>query len=371
MKPLILCLLLVCTVSVFAQSSDRDTEKDALCEKWNSAPLPADASGIPEPKSFPRCDSYKLYSGIGGKVDFVATRKCAWSERLAMEAGLRQASGDPIPWAIGGSIILTELYANGEGVQKNVPLALRLACEANGDEGEELEDLVKRMEQSTATKFRYCDHAFDTFTMNFCASYDAEIGDQERSDLLKHLSSNWTQTQRDALARLTKSEIAYAKAHEIGEINTGGTIRDLNAIGAYNEVRGDFVEALKSFEKGRLPNDSAKNAADADVELNRIFRKAIAMAKVQNPDYGPPEPERIRAAERAWISYRDMWVEFAKIRYPTTSSESWLALLTQDRIAVLNQTLCQIGELEGQDDPSLTKCEDVLKGDASLAGPLP
>jgi len=346
MKSLILCVFLACTVSVVAQVSDGDPKKDALCEKWKSIPLPAEASSLPKPASFPTCDSYKLYSGIGGEIDFQAARNCAWSERLAMKAEVQQNSSDPISSVIGGSVILSQLYANGEGVQKNLPLALRLACEKEASEElDAIEDLASRLEKpdSSIKKFRYCDHAMTTFSMNFCASYDAEVRDQQRSDELKQLSADWTQPQKEAFDLLIKSQASYAIAHAQGEINTGGTIRGLMAIGSEQSLRDNFVEVLKAFEKGQLPQGSAADASKSDSELNELFRKDIAASKKQKPDYGSPLPKGIQAAQRAWLKYRDAWIAFAKLRYPTVSPDSWLTLLTNDRIAVLRDTYSEIG----------------------------
>jgi hypothetical protein len=37
-------------------------------------------------------------------------------------------------------------------------------------------------------------------------------------------------------------------------------------------------------------------------------------------------------AERAWLRYRDAWVAFARMHYPNTDSNAWLALLAKNRI---------------------------------------
>ena len=360
MKPLILCLMLACAASVFAQFSDRDVEKDALCEKWNSVPLPADASGIPEPKSFPRCDSYKLYSGIGGKVDFVAARKCAWSERLATEAGLRQTSGDPIPWAIGGSIILTELYANGEGVQKNIPLALRLACEANGDEGKELEDLLKRMEQPNATKFSYCDHAYDTFTMNFCAAYTSEIEDDKRAQAISRLSSNWTQAQKSTFADAQKAFEEYVTTVGRRETYLGGTIRNIRVDGVEQELKQAFFDELLKFEHGDLPHGSSPDYQHADSDLNTVYRKVLDAAK--SPEYpsddGEIQPGGIHDTERSWLHYRDAWIAFAQLRYPSTSQNAWSQWLTATRTKRLKLVLCEFNSKDSLCTPEILKSLD-------------
>ena len=44
---------------------------------------------------------------------------------------------------------------------------------------------------------------------------------------------------------------------------------------------------------------------------------------------------KIRDAERAWQVYRDAFVEFAKLRWPSVSGDSWLTLLNNERMKQL------------------------------------
>jgi hypothetical protein len=127
-KPwLALAVLTICTAQLFAQLGD-DPEMKSACAKYEETPLPAEALAVAAPKRWPFCNSYKFYAGTHTKADYEAARKCAWSERLASQAGL-----EPLYLfgrAFGGSAMLTMLYSNGEGVEKNIPLAIRFACES-------------------------------------------------------------------------------------------------------------------------------------------------------------------------------------------------------------------------------------------------
>ena len=76
-------------------------------------------------------------------------------------------------------------------------------------------------------------------------------------------------------------------------------------------------------------------AVKADKDLNAAYAGVIDPLVQQAKDGGaeclkPVEP--IRAAERAWIVYRDAWVRFAKVRWPEVSEDSWLTFLSEERV---------------------------------------
>jgi hypothetical protein len=116
--------IFLCALPLAAQLEDADAAIRNKCAEYEKTPLPPEASEIAQPKAWPDCNSYKRYSGIGEKVDYAAALQCAWSERLAQQAGLRPTY--TIASVFGGSAMLSVLYANGQGVEKEMTLALRL-----------------------------------------------------------------------------------------------------------------------------------------------------------------------------------------------------------------------------------------------------
>ena len=74
------------------------------------------------------------------------------------------------------------------------------------------------------------------------------------------------------------------------------------------------------------------------------------------------QPKGIRDAERAWLKYRDSWIAFAKLRYPSVPADAWLVLLTNDRTSILDGSFCDIDVVEGP-------C--IHKGDTWKPSPLP
>jgi uncharacterized protein YecT (DUF1311 family) len=356
--------LMACAVPLFAQLQYTDAKTKAECARYAQTPLPAEATSIAAQKQWPTCTSYKLYSGIGTNVDVEAARRCAWQERSAMQAGL--APRYTVAGVLGGPAMLATLYSNGEGAERNIPLAVRFACEAGGAPAE-IEGRIEHIESlgsrpiSSGAKFKFCDDTTSGFMDGFCTSYEAELSDQGRTNTIKDLSSKWPEPQQSAFATLEKAQQAYAEAHGKGEIESSGTSRAAQEIAAQQSLRDSFLDAIKSFEKGDLPHHSVAEAQQTDSDLNRVFREAIADAETTKSKYGAVQPDGIRTAERAWLAYRDAWIAFAKLRYPSVRAEAWLTLLTMDRIATIHGGPCE-------SDPDNSQCEQQ---DTRTPRPLP
>jgi uncharacterized protein YecT (DUF1311 family) len=362
---LVAFLIAISALRLAAQLELADSATQNKCKQYVATPLPPEAAQVPTPKVWPDCNSYRLYSGIGTKADYAAARRCAWSERVAQQAGLEPRH--TIASVFGGSAMLTVLYTNGEGVPKDKALALRFACEADGAAAEisyRLKDIEARFAKTAATKkkFDFCDDITSGFMQGFCAAYGSEFADQQRIAAVRAFSARMSQAQREVFDQLNKLQKEYAHAHADGEVDTSGTARAMNEIDAEDSLRDDFLAALRSFESGKLPTGSAAAYKDTDAELNLTYGKEMNNAEEHKSEYGAVQPEGIRAAERTWLKYRDAWVEFAKLRYPHMAPEIWLTLLTKDRISVLNGSFC---DMDAEDGPC------AQKGDTWKPSPLP
>ena len=339
---LVVLMLVVPVLPLWGQLADAGPETKTKCEQYLKPPLPKEADLVPTPNKWPSCASYKLYSGIGTNVDYTAARKCAWSERLATKAGLEPRY--TIGRVFGGAAMLTRIYANGEGVDRNLPLALRFTCEAEGAPAEigiRVESLETLRDDPTkkSDRFDFCDATTSGFMMGFCAAYGSELEEQKRKQQLAEIAQNWTVPQQITFRLLVHAEEAYAKAHAAGEVDLSGSARAMYEIEEEDGVRDNFLEALKTYEKGALPKPSG-SAVESDKTLNREYKKAIANAEAHKDDYGAIQPEGIRSTERAWLKYRDAWVAFAKARYPSVNESAWLKLLNDDRVLVLTGKCC-------------------------------
>lgn len=342
-----LFLLLAAALPIHAQDAPSDQ-----CKEFATVPLPSEAA-VAKPSEYPACESYKSYAGIGHPIDYAGARACAWQERAAQLADLQPRNG--IAAVFGGSAMLTVLYANGEGVQQNFPLALRMACEAGGAPAEikiRLDDLQKRQDHPDpkAAKFDFCNDITSGFMMGFCTARSEEIDGQMRSSKFAQLSRSWSQPQQAAFEHMLSLEAEYAEAHARGEIDLSGTARAMFQIDAESSLKDDILAAIQSFEAGKPPHATAITAAQADAELNRAYRKMLQEAEGHKDEYGAIQPEGIRAAERAWLRYRDAWLGFAELRYPAVPREVWLDLLTKDRTLILLGKSCgALEECDGEE----------------------
>jgi hypothetical protein len=359
-------ILTICAVRLFAQLEEPNRVVKSKCAKYEQTPLPAEALNVAVPKHWPNCNSYRGYDA-NSRMTFEAARQCAWSERLASQKGLEPYYSKGRLFA--GSAILTLLYANGDGVEKNIPLAIRFACESGWAPGE-IEGHVKHIEAADKDSiskdgaFRFCDDPTSDFMEEFCESYDAKLADQARSDALKHLSSDWPELQRTALAMLEEALMTYSMAHGKGEVNTAGASRASQQFRAQQSVRDSFLAAIRSYEKGDLPHYAAAEARQSNAELDRVYAKAVENAEAAGSNHDSESsvrPDDLRTAELAWRKYRDAWIIFARFRYPSVTEESWLTLLTNDRLATLRGGPCET-------DPDDSGCE---QRDTQAARPLP
>jgi uncharacterized protein YecT (DUF1311 family) len=362
---LTLMLLLTSASPMTAQLSMAGTATQNKCKEYSKTPLPNEAASVSSPKIWPNCNSYKLYNGIGTKIDSTAARKCAWSERLAQQKGIEPRYTTAS--VFGGSAMLTVIYANGQGVKQNYPLALRFACEAGGAPAEigiRLEHLESLLTKAAPnSNFDFCNDITSGFMQGFCAGLSSEMSDQSRTANLNALKSGMTEEQRSAFDLLVKAQQNYARAHAGGEIELGGTARAMYQIDAEDSLHDDFLLALQTYEKGQKPpSTSASDYHEADEYLNSQYRESIANAEKNKTEYGAVQPGGIRNTERAWLKYRDAWLAFAKLRYPQVAAEAWLTLLTKDRTSILDGSFCDMDAVDG-------KCK--WTGDTWKPSPLP
>ena len=278
------------------------------------------------------CSSEDFYYADAGKPDYVQARLCAYVER---------SKGNDVMF--GGAAVLMMIYANGDGVARNLPLAKRFACEVDGAPAEldgrlqHLDALAKATQHSE--RFDLCDDITSGYMMGFCASRAADAAKVQRDRRTTALTAGWNDADRAAFASLQAAADAYFDAVVDGEVDMGGTARGALAIGAREALEDALADNLARFERGDLPRGDAAQFAAADKSLNASYAAAMRAAKVEaGEDFsalGTVKPEGIRAAERAWINYRDAWVAFGAQRYPAVAPQSWRTHFTVERDAAL------------------------------------
>jgi uncharacterized protein YecT (DUF1311 family) len=368
-------LLYVSTARLFGQLEHADAETKAKCEKYLQTPLPAEAATVASPIKFPTCESlYFYYGSWDTPSNFTAARKCAWEERafILKEGGkLLSDPNTPIPLDMiaGGPATLAMIYANGLSVPRNIPLAMRFVCEASYSDYP-IDTALNGLE-AAATKpspvakkdyFKMCEYQGTTPIATICAEWDEQARNDERLQTIRTLTMNWKPSEISAFLQLRIYADTYFHSHAVGELNRAGTARGIQATEELGKFRDGFLNSLKTLNQHlplhSLPDDYRK----VDLTLNEIYGKLLKNADAHKSEYGTVQPEGIRDTERAWLKYRDAWVAFAKLHYPSVNEDTWLTLLTNDRTAVLKGTFCEIGS---GDEP----CDDEVNEQSPSPSP--
>jgi hypothetical protein len=321
-----------------AVAQNTSVELTARCSAYASIPLPAEAEKAPVPETPPACASYRSYRGIGRQVNYSEARECAWQERLAQQADLRQNPKEPIAWIVGGSLILADIYFNGTGVKRNLPLAMRFACESEeGMARLALPDIAKFNGSSRAHgPFEFCDYAVSTPTMNFCSEYASEIENDRRSRYYNSLKSSMTREQQAAFEKLLAAENAYIGAHA-SEVDQGGTIRAMRTGGSQGILKDLFHTEIVHFEHQKWPVLPDNQITMADPWLHREYVNKFQQLRTKTKESieeGAVSAEHFSSVEETWKTYRDAWVAFARLRYPAAVALI-LAEITLDRYRLL------------------------------------
>lgn len=330
-------VMAACTL-VSAALAQTTSELPAQCSGYASVPLPAEAESVPAPKTVPDCASYRSYRGIGRPVNYPEARACAWRERLAQEAQLGQSQKEPDAWVVGGSLILADIYFNGAGVNRNIPLAMRFACEA--EEGMAMLALpgIEKLNGSLPVHgpFEFCDYAATTFTMNFCTGYASEIETNRRYRYYDTLKSQMNSAQRGAFDKLLAAEKAYVDAHA-SEVDQGRTIRGVRTIGSMNILHSLFRAELVQLERKQWPSASTGQVKTADGLLLDQYEARLQKLRShpeEEIEEGAVTADHLATVEAVWEKYRDAWVTFAHLRYPGAETKV-RAEITIDRYRLL------------------------------------
>ena len=238
-----------------------------------------------------------------------------------------------------------DLYANGLGVPRNLPLALHLACEdGTGIAADAITDLDKfaKTAPPSPKRFEVCDFANSTFSMNFCGDYQSEITEERRNRAFRRILAQWTPEQKTAFAKLKAAEEKYVETHT-SELDQGGTIHTIRDLGSMEIMHNNFLLDLRQFEKGNLPKDT--NAPAAESRMTKQYQTNLAAARLPLPKLGANTAvtqDDVIEVQATWEHYRDAWLAFTSIRYPSVPAMAFRAYFADERYRLLSAMRSQI-----------------------------
>ena len=308
---------------------------------WRSATLPIPPADLPSVAHAARlmsCNSEALYYGFAGKPNYVRARKCAYLER---------AAGNRFP--VASSAILSMIYANGLGVKRNLPLAIKFACEAGGAPAEingRIDHLkvLAAMSGRKRPRFGFCDDITSGYMEGICTGIAATYRDARREKAIAQVTSSYTPNQRAALSALQGAAANYFNAHARNEVDLSGTARVAFWIEDIQHSWNMFLRDLRTLEADKLPTEPHTATRQADAHLKAVLRRVLAEPYLRQrpvarfPPPGIPVPggtisrDGIRADQSLWLAYRDAWLRFAALRKPVLPPRMVKAWITDQRI---------------------------------------
>lgn len=301
----------------------------ALCRAVRGREPPAaDRPDATAAAALKGCDSEALYYGIGASRDPARARMCAFLEAGNVGDGDRHA-----PFR--GRAMLMTIYANGEGAARDLDAATNFACQVEGAPAEmhgrvtHLAELKRK--NWSGNDFHFCDDVTSGLAAGYCADHGARITGAKRDAGLAALIAGWSQREKLALVPLRAAQQAYAEAHSDGEIDATGTMRGVFWAMATEARANEFADLLRSLVEGKTLEAGGGYAA-ADRTLNLAYRARLAALKAPE---GTVTANGVRAAQRAWLRYRDAFLAFAAVKFPGVPRESLAAWLTAHRTKVL------------------------------------
>lgn len=315
----------------------------ALCRQVKATPFPAVDRALPvdfvraesgkggvfKIVSLKGCDAEALYYGIGMKPDPVRARQCAYSQLGAKDDGV----------GFGPKAILMTIYANGRGGERDMDLAIRLACSLESSPAEydarisHLSEL-KRLSAKPAKAFDFCDDITSGLAGGQCAVHQKAIDDARRKARLEALAQHWTSQQKQAFGVLERAKADFFAARGGQEIDSAGAARLAFQVEEQQRREDIFLAFLERLEKGQGVKSSRSDFVAADRDINIVYRQ---IQERRDLDNGAVTRSNIQDVQRLWTKYRDAWVAFAKIRYPDLPQDAVAATLTVERINMLRK----------------------------------
>lgn len=233
---------------------------------------------------------------------------------------------------------LGEMFANGDGVEQDFGAAIHFLC-LGGDmalvEMYGMLSHVLAMERGAVGELDYCDHATSRHGAIICTGRRSSEETPVFESRFEALKKKWG-TSLDPLRERADAFI-QADAFWEAELSRGGTMYAYAETQATLDRRKKLIELLEQFAEKRAPAASEAELKEVDAELNKAYRERLA--ELRDPD-SPADTDNLRAAQRAWIPYRDAFIAWYVERWRGAASKEVLrreiaAQLTRERITEL------------------------------------
>jgi hypothetical protein len=300
-------------------------QSQAICRSVISRRVPA--ADRPRPQltsSLSECRPLDLYYNRPERRDPVRARLCALSE---------VGRGQPEE----SRLVLMNLYANGEGVPRNLDLSIHLACGMNVVPAEMHARVMRldrlRTQRWTGSDFDYVLDDRSSFPSAAGVHYYIRIDTERRNAELRRLTAAWPAAQLDALFRLERAKAAYAQAHARVAIFQASPAEWIE-YGPIENVEEAFLAQIHALSSGQVPDYSPIQIEATRQRMESNYRVS-QRPREDTPDLASADFDRV---EQAWRAYRDAFIRLAQIRSPELSRNrlaTWLGRTRPDRLSLV------------------------------------
>lgn len=333
--PLLVAVLLSAPCAVFGQTEEKvpsEAEAQAICARFAKyQPGPEARATDQDRKAFRgdsvTCTDFVYDSGKGTNRD-KGRRCCLARGDCNRELGM--------------------IFANGWGVRRDYDTATYFLCNV-GDEMAPFEqwEMLGHVEvmrkASHPQDLDFCDYAESGYGTSWCSQLDLARRSVEWDRRIAAVSRSLGSAVQPSLAKLRKAAATFIEANGEAEAaeTLGGTIYStvvLDSEGIENEA---FVADLERFGRQRAALASPEMLKKEDEALNAAYK--VAMGREEFND-GHALSESLRAAQRAWLAYRDAWIAFYQLRWkdaapPEALQREITAALTRRRTEELRKMM--------------------------------
>lgn len=338
-----------------------EQDRPTLAEAYSAnVPIPkaerfAVPPGEPQPTTF--CDPVGLYYSHS-QGHFEKARYCVLTQLGLLRGAVDPAKVKMAQWAASGGatdpemiddssgLVLAMVFANGEGVARNLPLARQFLCQYGGGiQGDGPAQLLANFDKimKRGEHFDVCAGGGGEFgrEVSFvCLGLEQDRRAEEIHRLETAIAAASVPQMRDSFLALVSAWEKFHKAYGAmdsaicdGGTGCGGITEDDDL-----KMTASWLAALKSLENNVPPASGADPStfAQLDNRLNSAYRESLDESK----GCAPPDcfAAQIRAADRAWLEYREAWVKYGALRWPALPANQWRAWQTAIWIPLLEGT---------------------------------
>lgn len=327
--------LFVLPFQVWAKS--QDDEQQAMCKGFK---VPANINP-PEFKAkmtkdeLKKCSSSDFYYGVKTNVNFDKALECAYHERAQND--------ERVANPLGGSAMLSMLYANGQGVERNLDLASRFVCESSWASVMEIKyrlEFLKNQSKSGATKenFELCDLITSGMSMGVCKGVKVRLAEMARDTQYASMLKTWNAEQKAASQKLKQSADKFAEAKAGLEQDQTGTARGMFYHDEVDRQNQQVLINLKDFIANRAPRATSAAREKSQNEMRELLHQlSLLYPKQSEIPLDEVSRENIQKTQVAWNNMFQDWLAFAQSGVFKNSEDDIANRLMRQRIFQLKK----------------------------------